>query len=102
MISTRERLDREVTAQHHLVVMVRDQGTPSKRSLARVTITVTDHNDHAPQFLTTEIEGHAYGSAEVGTQILTILAVDRDHGHNAQLKYSIVSGLYMCCTHLLQ
>ncbi|ELU08218.1 hypothetical protein CAPTEDRAFT_222745 [Capitella teleta] len=92
VITTRERLDREAASHHQLVVMVRDQGTPSKRSLARVVIVVNDHNDHHPEFVTSEVEGRVYGSAEIGTQVLTVLAVDRDHGHNAQLKYSIVSG----------
>ena len=47
-----ERSDSEAMAQHVLTVSVKDQGTPSKRNFARLIIDVTDHNDHAPEFLT--------------------------------------------------
>ena len=56
MITTLERLDREVSARHELTLMVRDRGTPlPRRSYARVTVNVMDVNDHAPEFLASHL-----------------------------------------------
>ena len=92
MITTREPLNREAMHQHDLIVMVRDQGTPSKRGLARVSIAIDDHNDHAPEFLAQHFEGRVLETAAPGTGVLQVLATDRDAGVNAQISYSIVSG----------
>jgi len=91
--------------------MVRDQATPSKRSLARVVVYVLDHNDHTPKFLQGSYEGRVFETASVGTNVLQIVAVDEDIGENAKLEYSIVSGnsrtvcmvalSLLCCHHCL-
>lgn len=72
--------------------MVRDQGIPSNRNFTRVTITVTDHNDHPPKFLSTSIEGRVFESAAIGTSVVEVIAVDDDKGENAEISYSIHSG----------
>jgi len=73
--------------------MVRDSGTRlPKRGFARVVINVIDHNDHAPEFISTEYEGHVYSTAAAGTSVLQVQALDRDKGINAEVTYSIVSG----------
>lgn len=46
-ITLAQQLDRELIAEHVLIVIVKDQGTPAKRNYAKVIITVHDHNDHA-------------------------------------------------------
>ena len=95
VITTREPLNREAMSQHELTLMVRDQGTPSRRGLARVTIIVQDHNDHAPDFLAPLVEGRVLETAVVGTSVLQVMAMDRDAGVNAQITYSIVSGEFI-------
>lgn len=92
IISIAHPLDHEVTIQHILTVMVKDNGTPSKQSFARVIINVLDHNDHIPEFLTSMIEGQIFETAAIGTSVVQITAIDRDKGKNAQISYSIVSG----------
>jgi len=93
VISTLERLDRESVSRHELTLMVRDRGTPlPRRSYARVVINVLDMNDHAPQFLASEYDARVYGTSLPGTSVAQLTAVDRDHGHNALVTYSIVSG----------
>lgn len=92
MITTIGELNREAIAKHELTIMVRDQGTPSKRSLARVIIYIEDHNDHAPEFLVDTFEGRVFETATIGTNVLQVMAIDRDKGMNAEIKYSIVSG----------
>ena len=92
LITTLAPLNRETLHRHQLTIMVRDQATPSKRSLARVVVYVIDHNDHAPTFLQGAYEGRVFETAAVGTNVLRVVAVDRDVGENAKLDYSIVSG----------
>ena len=75
--------------------MVRDQGTPSRHSLARVVINVHDYNDHAPKFIASHFEGRIFRNAEVGTVALTVTAMDNDHGDNAKIEYMILSGIVL-------
>ncbi|XP_046394541.1 fat-like cadherin-related tumor suppressor homolog isoform X2 [Ischnura elegans] len=91
-ITLNEKLDRENIEEHVLTVMVRDQGTPSKRNYARVIITVHDYNDHSPEFTSEIVQGKVYETASVGTAVAQIFAIDRDRGDNAKITYSIISG----------
>lgn len=72
--------------------MVRDNGTPSQRSFARIVINVHDENDHHPEFISPSFESQVYETAALGTSVIRILAVDKDKGKNAQLHFSIASG----------
>lgn len=88
-------LDHEAIKQHMLTVMVRDNGTPSQRSFARVIINVHDENDHHPEFVSPSFESQVYETAALGTSVIRILAVDKDKGKNAQLHFSIASGNFL-------
>ncbi|XP_071125252.1 protocadherin Fat 1-like isoform X4 [Mytilus edulis] len=92
VITVKEELDREVISTHELTIMVRDQGIPSNRNFTRVRVIVTDHNDHAPKFLSSTIEGRVFESAAVGTSVVEVIALDDDKGENAEIAYSIQSG----------
>ncbi|KAL5013005.1 hypothetical protein ScPMuIL_011556 [Solemya velum] len=92
VISVAEELDREALSRHEFTVMVRDQGIPSKRNLTRVVINVLDHNDHAPEFLSSVFEGRVFETAAVGTSVLQTMAIDRDKGVNAETEYSLIAG----------
>lgn len=85
---------RETTVEHILTVMVKDQGTPAKRNFVRVIIHVHDANDHAPEFSLSILQGRVFETASVGTLVLTVAAVDRDHGINSEVSYSITSGIF--------
>ncbi|XP_037031417.1 fat-like cadherin-related tumor suppressor homolog isoform X7 [Bradysia coprophila] len=91
-ITLAQQLDRELIAEHVLIVIVKDQGTPAKRNYAKVIITVHDHNDHAPEFTSKIVEGKVYETAAVGSSVAQMYAIDRDIGENAKITYSIVSG----------
>ncbi|XP_065207257.1 fat-like cadherin-related tumor suppressor homolog isoform X3 [Planococcus citri] len=91
-LSIAESLDRESIAQHILTVMVKDEGTPSKRNYARVVIDVFDANDHAPEFSVGIMQGRVFETATVGTTVVQVFAVDKDHGDNAAISYHIASG----------
>lgn len=75
-----------------LTVMVRDNGTPSKLSFARVIIRVSDENDHHPEFSAPTFECQVYETAALGSSVIRILAIDKDKGENSQLRFSIASG----------
>ena len=79
-----------------LTVSVRDQGTPARRDYARLVVRVTDENDHSPAFLSDLVVGQVPETAAEGTQVVTVLATDRDHGQNARVTYSIQSGMCVC------
>lgn len=72
--------------------MVRDQGTPPRRDFARVLIRVHDHNDHPPTFTSELVQARIYESAPPGAAVVQMWAIDRDHGENARLTYSLTSG----------
>nr|CAD7397014.1 unnamed protein product [Timema cristinae] len=88
-IYLQEKLDRETIEEHVLTVMVKDQGTPSKRNYARVTITVHDHNDHSPEFTSPIIQGKVYETSSVGAVVVQVCAIDRDRGENARITETI-------------
>ena len=92
VITLREKIDREACSQHELVIMVRDQGAPSKRNFVKVSILVTDHNDHQPRFLSRRFHGSVFETAAVGTSVVQVLAIDKDKGKNSEMKMSIISG----------
>ncbi|XP_030632872.1 protocadherin Fat 3a isoform X2 [Chanos chanos] len=91
-VYTARRLDHESRSQHILTVMVKDQEFPYRRSLARVLVGVEDVNDHAPIFTMVMYEGQVYESAALGSAVLTVTALDKDKGQNAQISYSVDSG----------
>lgn len=92
IISVAQPLDRELIAEHVLIVIVKDQGTPAKRNYGKVFITITDHNDHAPEFTTKIIQGKVYETSAIGSNIVNVLAIDRDLGENAHINYALISG----------
>lgn len=91
-ITLAQQLDREMIAEHELIVIVKDQGTPAKRNYAKVIITVHDYNDHVPEFTAKMIEGKVFETAAIGSRVVQVYAVDGDIGENARITYSIVSG----------
>lgn len=91
-VTLKEALDRETIEEHILTVMVKDQGTPAKRNYARVIVTVHDHNDHSPEFISKIIQGKVYETSPVGSAVVQVFAIDRDRGENARITYSITSG----------
>ncbi|XP_076387964.1 FAT atypical cadherin kugelei isoform X3 [Megachile rotundata] len=91
-VTLNEVLDRETIEEHVLTVMVKDQGTPAKRNYARVIVTVHDHNDHAPEFISEIIQGKVFETSPVGAAVVQVWAIDRDRGDNAKITYSITSG----------
>ncbi|KAJ8412621.1 hypothetical protein AAFF_G00129570 [Aldrovandia affinis] len=91
-VYTADQLDHETCHQHILTVMVKDQEFPYHRDLARILVAVEDANDHAPYFTSVLYEGSVFESAQMGSVVLQVTALDRDKGKNGELLYSIEAG----------
>nr|XP_020469983.1 protocadherin-23 isoform X2 [Monopterus albus] len=85
-------LDRETTESYALTVSVSDRGIPPLNSTAAIMMTVTDCNDNAPVFSSTEYHAHVSENSKVGTRLVQVSAQDPDLGTNGLLQYDIISG----------
>lgn len=84
-------LDHEKTANYNLTVSVSDSGVPPLSSTALVDVTVQDVNDNTPEFSSAVYEIQVNEDVPIDSNVLTVLAMDRDMGDNARVSYSIVS-----------
>ncbi|XP_077987043.1 cadherin-23-like [Glandiceps talaboti] len=84
-------LDREEQGAYQFRVRVQDNGDPPLYSDATVSISVTDLNDHQPEFTRPFYEGEVVENAALGTSVLKVFATDADIGNNAALTYTIDS-----------
>lgn len=85
-------LDRETTESYALTVIVSDRGIPQLNSSAVVMVTVTDCNDNAPVFSSTEYYAQVSENSHLGTRLVQVGAQDPDLGTNGLLRYDIISG----------
>uniref|UniRef100_A0A3Q3NGM6 Cadherin EGF LAG seven-pass G-type receptor 1-like n=1 Tax=Mastacembelus armatus TaxID=205130 RepID=A0A3Q3NGM6_9TELE len=90
-VSTLRPLDREVKDTHVFRVIATDNGEPKLSSMAYLTITVSDTNDHTPVFEQTEYRVSLRENVEAGFEVLTIRATDGDAPSNANMVYRIVN-----------
>ncbi|NXN86745.1 PCD23 protein, partial [Bombycilla garrulus] len=95
VLRIRRPLDREERALHRLVVEARDGGAQPEGGLsaqAFVRIEIEDINDNQPVFeqdiYMTSISSHT----QPGTEIINVLATDRDSGIFGVVTYKICSG----------
>ncbi|XP_036060502.1 protocadherin alpha-8 isoform X7 [Onychomys torridus] len=83
-------LDRETTANYHVVVTARDGGSPSLWATASVSVEVADVNDNAPTFAQPEYTVFVKENNPPGAHIFTVSAMDADAQENALVSYSLV------------
>ena len=75
-----------------LVVIARDCGDPPKEDKASVDIHITDVNDNAPMFTRHIYEASVSESARIDTEVLVVLANDKDSGLNSKVSYFLQGG----------
>ena len=85
-------LDREIRDKYVVKVIATDQGVPPKRAEMKLTIIVDDFNDHAPVFQVGMSTVPIYENISIGSEVVRLLATDRDQGSNAEVRYTIVAG----------
>lgn len=72
---------------------MKDQEFPYHRDLARILVAVEDENDHVPYFTSVLYEGSVFESAQKGSVVLQVTALDRDKGKHGELLYSFEAGI---------
>ncbi|KAM9617928.1 cadherin-23 isoform 2-T2 [Trichechus inunguis] len=82
-------IDREEQESYRLTVVATDRGTVPLSGTAIITILINDINDSRPEFLNPIQTVSVLESAEPGTVIANITAIDRDL--NPKLEYHIIS-----------
>ncbi|XP_060225471.1 cadherin-23 isoform X2 [Meriones unguiculatus] len=82
-------IDREEQESYRLTVVATDRGTVPLSGTAIVTILIDDINDSRPEFLNPIQTVSVLESAEPGTVIANVTAIDLDL--NAKLEYHIIS-----------
>lgn len=77
---------------YHLVAVVRDAHSTLLSSTARITVHVTDANDHDPVWLVPADANSTvtvFARTPIGTVVARVRAGDDDVGDNARLSYSL-------------
>ncbi|KAE8623202.1 hypothetical protein XENTR_v10005537 [Xenopus tropicalis] len=92
VVTTSGELDRETKSTHVFRVTVRDGGIPSRTAMATLTVTVSDTNDHDPNFEQQEYRETVRENMEVGYEVMTVRATDGDSLGNANIAYRLISG----------
>ena len=92
IIRTKQLLDYETMKRDYLLhVRANDWGLPYRRqSEMQLRIKLRNVNDNRPQFEKVECFGHVAKFVPVGTEIMTVSAIDFDAGN--VISYRIVSG----------
>ncbi|XP_030626789.1 cadherin-23 [Chanos chanos] len=90
-ITTTALLDREVKSEYILIVRAVDGGVGplQKTGIATVNITILDINDNAPVWQDEPYRANVVEMSPIDTDVISVLAVDRDNGVNGTVVYSI-------------
>eukprot|EP00118_Oscarella_pearsei_P008850 m.47602 g.47602 ORF g.47602 m.47602 type:complete len:5714 (+) comp33810_c0_seq1:99-17240(+) len=91
-VLTEASFDRERANQFAISIRAVDGSVMSLSGETNVTIVIEDVNDNAPYFPSTNMESRIYEDSPVGSQVLSLSALDDDIGTNALIDYSIESG----------
>ena len=87
-------LDRELHSSYQLLITCTDAVGTNLTSLtgsAGLSVFVDDINDHAPVFRSRVYLVHVAENQPIGTSVAVIEAVDRDDGHNADVRYRLLT-----------
>ncbi|XP_065836705.1 protocadherin-16-like [Oscarella lobularis] len=81
------------TNDYVATVIAYDMGQSKKQSsLATVTVTVDDVNDHVPAFAKTSYALDVAANVKAGSTVGAVTATDLDKGENGQLNYRAIGG----------
>ncbi len=91
-VKTTSQLDRENIAKYSLVIVAQDENLKCHQGRTLLTVTVTDQNDNAPNFVGDPYSFNVREDLPVGNFIGSVSATDIDAGNNGKLRYFIKSG----------
>ncbi|XP_041442055.1 protocadherin gamma-B2 isoform X34 [Xenopus laevis] len=97
VIYAQRSFDYEREREFNILIMAKDNGSPSLNSSTTLKICITDQNDNSPNILypSADVGGSAVYemvpfSSEQGSLVTKVVAVDADSGHNAWLSYHVL------------
>ncbi|XP_056625250.1 protocadherin gamma-A11-like isoform X9 [Triplophysa dalaica] len=88
--------DFEQLKSFKVLVLARDNGSPTLSSNVTMSVFITDENDNTPQILFPSPDGNSFmtemvpKAAQTGSLVSKVIAVDADSGQNAWLTYHII------------
>ena len=94
VVTVSRALDREMRDAYLLTITASDEGNPQKSSSVKLSITVLDVNDNAPQFNASSLQGGIKENLPGGSFVMRVMATDADIGTNAQLVYNLTTKEY--------
>ncbi|XP_063784887.1 protocadherin gamma-C5-like isoform X9 [Pseudophryne corroboree] len=80
-------LDREETAEHHLIVTAFDGGSPPRSGTSQIMVIILDFNDNAPVFDQSFYKINILENIPPNTAVVQLNATDLDEGPNAEVEY---------------
>ena len=89
VVTNKQRLDYEINQEFNFVVVAYDTGVPQLSSTAQVTVRLQNVNDHSPVFSKKSYSATIPENSPAGTEVVTVLATDDDHGNFGQVSYSV-------------
>ena len=89
VLSTSDRLDREIQENYRLTLILTDQGEPRLSSVYQLVIHLLDDNDNAPKFDQTIYLAEIEENQSINTTLLRVYANDPDQGDNGRVTYAL-------------
>ena len=86
-VVTTKTLDRETANNYDLAFVCEDHGTPALTSTTRISVTILDENDSAPQFSKQSYSTIMAENNKDGAFIVQVNATDADQGQNGMVEY---------------
>lgn len=87
------KFDRELSAQHFLIVEARDSNGSGNRNSVQLVLNITDYNDCSPKFFHDKYEARLYENSFNFEQPLSLFAMDCDAvgSPNSEIRYKVLS-----------
>ncbi|KAF7206514.1 protocadherin Fat 3-like [Nothobranchius furzeri] len=93
LITVLQPLDRERLDRYFLNITIYDQGIPQMSNWRLLTVIIEDANDNDPQFYQNDYSVVVPEDTEIGMEVITITAFDRDMGQNGQLSFLMLTSI---------
>ncbi|XP_030067041.1 protocadherin alpha-5 [Microcaecilia unicolor] len=86
-------IDRERNSEYEIIIIARDEGSPSLSTTVNIPVEITDVNDNAPTFPQPFYSLSVKENSLPGSLIFSVSALDPDLNENAFITYSLVQNI---------